>query len=256
MLEGLEGLSSRVKAEDSVIIAFSGIAICEKWGEDRPAWARTEQQHLSLALAGVVTPDKDGRFPASNYAGTNERIFAEEINCYVSMLDEHGALVILAVDSFSGGDALGHQRSCAKSRYGVLFPKSKDPLSGVAPGAERFRKFDVKSDFAGRRERRSGAFGSSTSSILISEAAGSDNSACSDFAICSVSFACGQAGETRAKGPQRALDGEIYQGQTAARRLDAAGRFRHSGVRLQEPHLHRPGTRADPQVDGDRRRCP
>ena len=64
----------------------------------------------------------------------------------------------------------------------------------------------------------------------------------------------GQAEEARAEGPGRALDGEIHQGQAARGRLAAAGRSRHSGVRLQEPRLDRSRFRADPQMDGDRRR--
>ena len=56
------------------------------------------------------------------------------------------------------------------------------------------------------------------------------------------------------EGPGRALDGEVQQGQGAARRLETARRHRHPRLRLPEPYRHRPGLRSDPDLDGDGRR--
>jgi len=52
-----------------------------------------------------------------------------------------------------------------------------------------------------------------------------------------------------------ALDGEVHQGP-AERRARVAGRSRRPGLRVQEPHRHRPTASSDPPLDGDRRGPP
>ncbi len=61
-------------------------------------------------------------------------------------------------------------------------------------------------------------------------------------------------GEKR-DGPRCALDREMVEGEAVRRRF-AARRSGSPGLRVQEPHRHRPAAWADPDLGGDRRGAP
>jgi len=61
-----------------------------------------------------------------------------------------------------------------------------------------------------------------------------------------------QPAKLRQKDRQARWTGEVHQGQAVCRRQQAAGGYRHSELRLPEPHRHRPPLRPDPAVAGHR----
>ena len=63
----------------------------------------------------------------------------------------------------------------------------------------------------------------------------------------------GQARQARPEGPRCALDGEVVEGEACRRRV-AAPRSGDPGLRLQEPHRHRPAAWTYPHLGRDRRR--
>lgn len=103
VLAALDGLVSRSRSGDLVIVTFAGHGIREKWGKIHPPGVNEGDPHESFALGRFVPPDAAGRVDRGQGGAASERIWGTEINTHLVALHARGTRTIFVADTCHGG---------------------------------------------------------------------------------------------------------------------------------------------------------